>query len=244
MPYLKDIFFNWDRLSEGKKNIYPFNLSALKGLDSISLKQNVTFFVGENGSGKSTLLEAVAATCGFNTIGGKDSLIDNNVDELSLSAVIRLSWFPKINNGFFFRSETFFDFAGYLDELEREDSTGYSAYGGKSLHRQSHGESFLSLFVNRFGRKGIYLLDEPEAALSPQNQLAFLRVIWDLEKNKEAQFLIATHSPMIMAYPDAEIFNFNSEPLEKINFTDTEHYQITKDFITDPSRYMKYLFAD
>ena len=154
---------------------------------------------------------------------------------------------PKINNGFFLRAETFFDFANYIDELSCdliEGDKAFIPYGGKSLHEQSHGEAFISLFTNRFGGKGLYILDEPEAALSPQRQLAFLRVIRNLEQAGKAQFIIATHSPILMAYPDSVIYSFNGDRVNKQDYEETEHYQLTKAFLNDRRRFLKELFEN
>jgi predicted ATPase len=204
------------------------------------LNKNVTFFVGENGSGKSTLLEAIAYQCGFNPAGGsQNNQYELDSSEAKLGDYIRLAWMPKINSGFFLRAETFYSFASHIDELAREHPGAYDPYGGKSLHHQSHGESFLSLFQNRFGKRGIYLLDEPEAALSPQRQLAFLSIIHDLQKT--AQLIIATHSPILLGYPDAEIYHFNEASIQPIRYEDTEHYQITRRFLENKSFYLKEL---
>ncbi|MGH7930424.1 MAG: AAA family ATPase, partial [Candidatus Binatia bacterium] len=156
---------------------YPFNLRAFSNGIDLALRSNVTFFVGENGSGKSTLLEAIAECCGFNAEGGsRDHHFASFGERSELANALRLSWGAKITEGFFLRSESFYNFATYVDEI-----SNLRAYGGKSLHEQSHGESFLALFVNRF-EQGIYILDEPEAALSPQRQLSFLKIIHDLEE--------------------------------------------------------------
>lgn len=217
---------------------YPFSLPLIKKMDSIELRSNVTFFVGENGSGKSTLLEAIAYQCGFNTSGGGRN---NNYhvvsSEAALGNYLRLSWLPRITNGFFLRAESFYEFATHIDEIG-----GYEAYGGQSLHTQSHGESFLNLFKHRFRNRGIYLLDEPEAALSPSRQLSLLRIIKDL--SKDSQFIIATHSPILMGYPDADIFNFDSNPISITNYEDTDHYQITRRFLENRQSTLKYLFDD
>ena len=194
--------------------------------------------MGENGTGKSTLLEALAYKCGFATIGGgRGPILEDYRGDFSLSDIITLSWFPKVKNGFFLRSESFFNFANYLDDLTeelRDPDIVYSPYGGKSLHHQSHGESFISLFQNRFRGIGIYLLDEPEAALSPQRQLAFLRIIWELESTGKAQFIIATHSPILLAYPNSMIYCFDEECLGQKTYQQTEHYQLTRDFLNNP----------
>ncbi|MEH7388321.1 AAA family ATPase [Bacillus sp. JJ1521] len=225
---------------------YPFSIPSIRGLEQLDFHEPVTFFVGENGSGKSTLLEAIAHQSGFNTGGGGRNNYYTFEDATpALSECIRLSWMPKINQGFFLRAESFFQFASHLDQLADEDPTfNYEGYGGKSLHEQSHGESFLSLFLNRFGNQSIYLLDEPEAALSPARQLAFLRVIHDLARGGNAQFIIATHSPILLGYPGAQIYNFDASPIEKIAYEDTEHYQITMGFLNRRERYLEELFRE
>lgn len=218
---------------------YPFSIPAVKSLKSLSFRTNVTFLVGENGSGKSTLLEAIAYQSGFNTAGGgKNNYYDVDASHSILGDHIRLSWMPKITNGFFLRAETFYHFASHLDTLP--ESLQY--YGGRSLHEQSHGEAFLSLFKHRFGKKAIYLLDEPEAALSPARQLALMRVIKDLEK--EAQFIIATHSPILLGFPDAQIINFDVHPIEEIRYEDTLHYIITRRFLENRKTVLQELFSD
>ncbi|WP_232697481.1 AAA family ATPase [Brevibacillus daliensis] len=218
---------------------FPFSIPVVKNLDSISFRTNVTFFVGENGSGKSTILEAIAYQCGFNTAGGgKNNFYEVDSSHSALGENIRLSWMPKITNGFFLRAETFYHFASHLDTLP--GSLKY--YGGRSLHQQSHGEAFLSLFNHRFGKKAIYLLDEPEAALSPARQLALMRVIKQLES--DAQFIIATHSPILLGYQDAQILNFDAQAIEEIQYEDTLHYIITKRFLEDRKRVFNDLFDE
>ncbi|MFD0679382.1 MULTISPECIES: AAA family ATPase [unclassified Paenibacillus] len=219
--------------------LYPFTIPAVKTLTSISFRTNVTFLVGENGSGKSTLLEAIAFQSGFNTAGGgRNNNYDVDASHSILGEHIRLSWMPKITNGFFLRAETFYHFASHLDTIP--ESLKY--YGGRSLHEQSHGEAFLSLFNHRFGKKAIYLLDEPEAALSPARQLALLRVIKDLEN--EAQFIIATHSPILLGFPDAQIINFDVHPVGEIRYEDTLHYIITRRFLENRKSVLQELFSD
>lgn len=218
---------------------YPFSIPAIQNLETIEFKRNITFFVGENGSGKSTILEAIAYQCGFNTAGGsKNNTYEVDAALSVLGDHIRLSWMPKITNGFFLRAETFYQFASHIDTLP--ESLPY--YGGRSLHEQSHGEAFLSLFKHRFGKKAIYLLDEPEAALSPARQLALLRVIKDLDN--EAQFIIATHSPILLGYPDAQILSFDDQPLGEIRYEDTLHYIITKRFLDNRKKVLNELFSD
>ncbi|USK53012.1 AAA family ATPase [Cytobacillus solani] len=223
-------------------NQYPFSIPSISSIEELKLDHAVTFFVGENGSGKSTLLEAIADKCEFNTAGGgRNNIYDVHASGSSLTDFIRLSWMPKVTNGFFLRAESFYHFASYLDEV---DDTGYRQYGGKSLHEQSHGESFFSLFLNRFKGNAIYLLDEPEAALSPQRQLSFLRIIHDLTRNGNAQFIIASHSPILLGYPNAKIFSFDHGEVAEVAYEDTDHYQITKYFLQNRERFLKELFLD
>jgi len=220
-------------------SVYPFNVRAFSHGINLEFRNNVTFFVGENGSGKSTLLEAVAECCGFNPEGGnRDHHYATFGDRSPLAKALRLSWMPKITEGFFLRAESFYNFATYIEQVST-----LRPYGGKSLHQQSHGESFLALFVNRF-EQGIYILDEPEAALSPQLQLSFLKVIHDLEKSNHAQFLISTHSPIILSYPGAVLFSLDGDAIRKINYRDTDHYLLTRDFLNSPERYFKTLFTN
>ncbi|MGG1663593.1 AAA family ATPase [Brevibacillus sp. NRS-1366] len=231
MVYLRTIKLLREEFPDTKQ--YPFGLPSLQKIDEIELESSVTFFVGENGSGKSTLLEAIAYQCGFHTAGGsRNNYYEVEKSESSLGDYIRLSWMPKLTNGFFLRAESFYQFASHID-----DTNGYKNYGGRSLHEQSHGESFFSVFANRFSGKGIYLLDEPEAALSPMRQLAFLYVMKDLIEDG-AQFLIATHSPILMGLPGTKILNFDASPLEAIRYEDTEHYQITRRFLENPHKYL------
>ncbi|OPA81228.1 AAA family ATPase [Paenibacillus selenitireducens] len=236
--FLREMMKLHDRITT--PNQYPFNIPSIVHLDRLAFTRNVTFFVGENGSGKSTLLEAIAYQCGFNTAGGSQ----NNTYELAdsgalLGDYIRLSWMPKIRQGFFLRAESFYQFAAHIDELAKEDRRAYASYGGKSLLAQSHGESFFSLFQHRFGQRGIYLLDEPEAALSPAKQLAFLSMIHELQKS--AQLIIATHSPILLGYPNAEIYSFDANPIQHIRFEDTDHYQVTRRFLENRKQYLREL---
>ncbi|MBI2897664.1 MAG: AAA family ATPase [Deltaproteobacteria bacterium] len=222
---------------EVDRSRHPFDIPAFeKGID-IELASRVTFFVGENGSGKSTLLEAIATSCGFGLRGGnRDHTFQVDDPRTELGRALRLSWLPKVTEGFFMRAESFFDFATYIETV-----SDMRAYGGKSLHAQSHGESFLALFSNRF-EQGIYILDEPEAALSPQRQLAFLRVIHDLESPGHAQFLISTHSPIVLAYPGAALLSLDGDGIRPVEYRQTEHYRVTKDFLDCPERFFKHLF--
>lgn len=225
---------------------YPFSLAAVRALETLKLHPEVTFFVGENGSGKSTLLEAVAVACGFNAEGGsKNFRFGTRESHSELHQFLRVSrGLPRPRNGFFFRAESFFNVATEIENLDREPGPAPPigpAYGKHGLHEQSHGESFLALMVNRFGGHGLYLLDEPEAALSPKRQLAILTRIHDLVGEK-SQFIIATHSPILMAYPGAWIYEFSQSGIARVAYEDTEHYRITRDFLANPQRMMRILF--
>jgi len=228
---------------------YPFSLPAIRNLDVLELHPKVTFFIGENGSGKSTLLEGIAVALGFNPEGGtKNFSFDTFASHSELHEHLRI-YRGRIQprNGFFLRAESFYNVATHIEKLDSEPSPPgvYSppvieSYGGVSLHNQSHGESFLTLMMNRFGPDGIYILDEPEAALSPLRQLSIISLIHDLAE-ANCQFIIATHSPIIMAYPNAKIYQFSANGIDQIDYFETEHYQVTRDFLTNPKRMLKVL---
>ena len=227
---------------------YPFSLNIIKSLKEIVFPTQVTFFVGENGTGKSTILEAIANKAGFGSEGGSKNINFKTSEEKtyvgtqSLADNITLSWRYKPAYGYFFRAESFFNVANYIDTLAKIDHNAYNSYGGKSLHEQSHGESFLSFFKNGLSQNSFYILDEPEAALSPQRQLSLMLIIHELCKNSSAQFIIATHSPILLAYPEATIYSCDSEKLKPISYFDTEHYQVTKRFLDNPHHYLHHLF--
>ncbi|MER1986195.1 MAG: AAA family ATPase [Solibacillus sp.] len=236
--YLKSIRYLSEHLPEKKQ--YPFTIPAFQHFGTLDLPTNVTFFIGENGSGKSTLLEAIADLCEFNTAGGnRNHLYDVHAAQSDLSDYIRLAWQRKVANGFFLRAESFYQFASYVDQLE--DYRRYDSFGGKSLHHQSHGEAFFSLFNHAFGKKAIYLLDEPEAALSPTRQLGLMRIMKDLEQ--DAQFIIATHSPILLGYPHATIVDFDNG-LATVSYEDTLHYVLTKRFMNARERVLEELFKE
>lgn len=235
-------------------NQYPFSLNIIKNLRDIEFSTPVTFFVGENGTGKSTILEAITNKAGFGPEGGSKNITFKTSEETTysgtqnLSEQITLSWRQKPKNGYFFRAESFFNLANYIDYIAREGGSGpdkaYASYGGKSLHEQSHGESFLSFFKNRLGTGGFFIFDEPEAALSPQRQLSLMVIIHEMCKRTDAQFIIATHSPLLLAYPDSTIYSCDSGILTKVAYTDTEHYHVTKNFLNNPDLYLHHLFSE
>ncbi|NJO35953.1 MAG: AAA family ATPase [Rhodospirillales bacterium] len=204
----------------------------------LSLTTPVTFLVGENGSGKSTLLEALAWALGFSSQGGaKDNSYLEGADGHALGRALMLSWRQRVADGFFLRAETFFNFATYLEEV----GSTFLAYGGKPLHAQSHGEAFLALFENRI-EDGVYLLDEPEAALSPGRQLTFLSILHQLASMKVAQFIIATHSPILITLPGATILSIDAGRFREVAYRETEHFQLTRDFLNARERYHRHLF--
>jgi predicted ATPase len=219
---------------------YPFSLPAVRQLDKLAFHPSVTFFVGENGSGKSTLLEAIAISCGFNAEGGsKNFNFGTRESHSPLHQYLRIAkGFRKPKDGFFLRAESFYNVAS---EIERLGVGG--SYGGKSLHEQSHGEGFMALLLHRFGGDGLYILDEPEAALSPQRQLAALAHIHRLVR-RGSQFIIATHSPILMAYPDATIYSCSGDGIAVTDYLDTEHYKVTHDFLANPKRMLDVLLSD
>ncbi len=224
---------------------YPFSLPAVRSLQQLELHPKVTFFVGENGSGKSTLLEAIAVSLGFNAEGGsKNFNFGTRRSHSVLHEYLRISkGFRQPRDGYFLRAESFFNVATEIENLDQGPAGGRSiiaSYGGISLHEQSHGESFFALLRERFGGQGLYILDEPEAALSPQRQLAVLSRIHDLVLDR-SQFIIATHSPILMAYPDACIFQCSEEGITQVAYEDTEHYQVSRDFLVNPDRMLRVL---
>jgi predicted ATPase len=226
---------------------YPFSLPAVRHLSTLPLHPKLTFLVGENGSGKSTLLEAIAVAFGFNPEGGtKNFGFNTRASHSELHQYLRLvKGVKQPLDGFFLRAESFFNLATEIERLD-QGALGppvINSYGGKSLHEQSHGESFWSLVMHRFGGNGFYILDEPEAALSPQRQLALLSRI-DQLANENSQFIIATHSPILMAYPDADVFHCSDAGLKRVHYEDTEHFQIMHDFVTNPQRMLDILLSE
>jgi len=219
---------------------YPFNILLLQKTRSIQFSSPVTFFIGENGSGKTTLLEALARQCNIHIWSGIErtrSVI--NPYEQTFFLYTRVKWANGIVPGSFFSSQIFRNFAQLLDEWEADNPGQIDYFGGKSLLTQSHGQSVMSFFKARYRIKGLYLLDEPETALSPRSQLELLRLLDEMSALGHAQFIIATHSPILLACPKSAIYSFDHTPVKTIRYEDTEHYSIYKNFMKNPRRYLK-----
>lgn len=236
--WLEAIFRNNDPDWDGRR--YPFSLPAVCSVDRIRFHPKVTFFVGENGSGKSTLIEALAIAWGFNAEGGtKNFNFSSHASHSELHRFVRpVRSARKARDGFFLRAESFYNAATYINKVGANLS-----YGGQDLHRQSHGEAFFTLFDNRFRGNGLYILDEPEAALSPTRQMSFLARMHELVLDN-SQFIIATHSPIILGYPDADIFQVSKYGLEKVEYEDTEHVKVARQFLNNRSAMLDILLSD
>ena len=257
------------RASENQQD-FPFNLPFIKTWSKLDFSNPVTYFVGENGSGKSTLMEAIACAVGSITIGSESAVSDPTLKDLrSLANIVKLIWNKRTRRGFFLRAEDFFGYikqqtktrTELLNDLQRveEEYTNHSLFTqglarmayvrelndiknryGEGLDVHSHGESYLELFQTRFVPGGLYLLDEPEAALSPLRQLGFLSLLKDMVEQR-AQFIIATHSPILMAYPGAEILSFDHAPLKRVDWETLEHVTLTRDFLNNRESFLRYL---
>jgi predicted ATPase len=221
------------------KDHYPFDQAIFQTTASIAFDTPVTFFVGENGTGKSTLLTAICKKCGipiWQSIGG--TRYQPNPYEKVLYLFMAVEWTNGSVPGSFFSSATFKDFAKYLDEGATANPEILNYFGGESLITQSHGQSLMSLFRSRYKIKGLYFLDEPETALSPKSQLELLTIINDMSKTGHAQFIIATHSPILLACPGADIYSFDQMPVKRVTYEETEHYKIYKDFMQNQDPYL------
>lgn len=240
--YISEISFD-DKLN---KDSYLNDLPVIQFLAeerTLPLSSNVTFFVGENGTGKSTLLEAVAVAYGLNAEGGsKNFTFSTNATHSELFEHITLAKRGYAKDGYFLRAESMYNVATSIDDID-VDGNIIGGYGGVSLHQQSHGESFLSVIQNRFFGNGLYILDEPEAALSPMRLLTLMAEM-DILVKQGSQFIIATHSPILMAFPEASILEFSNDGIRQVDYRNTEHYQVTKRFLDDPEKMLRYLLKD
>jgi predicted ATPase len=249
---LKKITLLRDRVESWED--YPFCVPALRDFDELVFHSRICFFAGENGTGKSTLLEAIAVHYGFGREGGTRSFRNDSTDSNHsvdpLVSALRLSFDKRTGAGYFLRAESFFNTVSYMDALDKDEefvpAPPISAfYGGRSLHTRSHGETFFTLLELKFRRNGLFLLDEPEAALSPQRQLAFLVLLHDvLKKYKEAQFIISTHSPVLLGYPRAQIVSFDEGSLHEIKYEDTAPMQIVRRFVNERESFLEEIFRE
>jgi predicted ATPase len=241
LTLMKSKVEDWDQ--------YPFSIPTVRSLDEIGFRSRICFFAGENGSGKSTLLEAIAAHYGFGPEGGNRNFQNDSTETNHsidpLVRALRLSFDVRTGAGYFLRAESFFNTISHMDNLDAEPSFAppiSSFYGGRSLHARSHGESFFTLLDLKFRRNGLFLLDEPESALSPQRQLSFLLLMHDvLRKYKNAQFIISSHSPVLLGYPDAQILSFDDGHIHEIGYEESAPVQIIRRFVNDRKAFLKQL---
>ena len=238
---MRDLYIRWMELPEPlPRESYLNRLPVVKHLaeKKIEFHKQVTFLVGENGSGKSTLIEALAISQGFNPEGGtKNFRFSTENSHSELCEYLRVArGVVRPGDGFFLRAESFYNVATEIDRMDREPGFGppvVMSYGGVSLHRQSHGESFLALAENRFGGRGLYILDEPEAALSPRGLIRLMQRMDELVR-QDSQFIIATHSPMLLCFPDTEVYQITEKGIDSVRFQDTDHYRTTVRFLQNP----------
>jgi len=238
-PFLLRIAAIEEKREDGR---FPFTLPFMRrGGFALDFTHPVTFLVGENGTGKSSLLKAIARNTGFNSRGGsRDNDYGGASDESGLAAALTLSWLPKVANGFFFRAESFFNFVTYVERAYEEDHK-IPPWGTRSPHARSPGEAFLSFFAARLGseQRRIYLRDEPEAALSPERQLEFMAMLDEHRASGNAQYIIATHSPLLMGFPDADLLRFSFRGMRRTTLDQTPHFRIYREFCRDPARYLE-----
>lgn len=221
------------------RDYYPFNIEVLRQTRSLPFSSPVTFFIGENGSGKSTLLEAIARRCNIHIWSGvENTRVDPNPFEQMLFLYLEVLWTDGIVPGSFFSSQIFRNFAQLVEMWEADNPGQIDYFGGKSFLTQSHGQSILSFFRSRYKMRGLYLLDEPETALSPRSQVELLKLLREVSDAGHGQFIIATHSPILLAFPGAVIYTFDHAPAKPILYQDTEHYQVYKDFMENPGRFL------
>jgi predicted ATPase len=238
-PFVRTVTLRRDDIEDPAA--YPFSIPAIQSLTELELDPGVTLVAGENGSGKSTLVEAIAVAAGFNAEGGSRHMrIATRASHSPLHDHLRLvrgTRTPK--TGYFLRAESFFNIATYVEGNE----DALRSHGGRSLHEQSHGESFLSLIVNRFGPNGLYVLDEPEAALSLRGSLALIRRMHDLVE-EGSQFIVSTHSPILLGYPGARIYTLSDSGIAETAYEETEQYELTRSFLDNRDRFLHHLFAE
>jgi predicted ATPase len=239
-PYLKRVWLEPSRITD--RAAYPFCLPLLKDDFELSFDRSITIIVGENGTGKSTLLEGIAVLAGYDEAGGGKGYraVDHSLALETmggqLSSALRASWLPKITNGWFFRAESFFSVARYLDEAARD---AFSGPPPPDFLSHSHGEGFLRFFEERCQRQGIFIFDEPESALSPSRQIAFLKLMRRMDDIGHCQIIMATHSPMLMAYPGATLLRLTKYGLEPVSVKETDHYKVMREFCDDPAGFVE-----
>jgi predicted ATPase len=237
-PYLKRIWLDSDQVSDA--TAYPFCLPFLRGGFELSFDKAVTIIAGENGAGKSTLLEGIAALAGYDQAGGGKGYrtVDHShaIEESGapLGLTLRASWLPKITTGWFFRAESFFSVARYLD----------AAGGNADYLSHSHGEGFLRFFEERCQRQGIFIFDEPESALSPSRQIEFLKLLRAMDRSRRCQVIMATHAPILMAYPDATLLHLSKYGLQPVALEDTDHYRLMREFFASPSVFLETMMEE
>jgi predicted ATPase len=237
-PYLRRVWLEPERIAD--PSAYPFSLPFLRNGFELSFDRPITIVVGENGAGKSTLLEAIAELAGYDQAGGGKGYrpVDHSrsieATAQPLGKAMRAAWLPKLSNGWFFRAESFFSVARYLDEAAQEP------FGGPppDFLSHSHGEGFLRFFEERCHRQGLFIFDEPEAALSPTRQIAFLKLLQRIELSGIVQVVMATHAPMLMAYPEAQLLHLTDAGLERISVQETEHFRLMREFWADPKTFL------
>ena len=238
-PYLRRIWLDPSRIDD--RAAYPFCLPFLRDEFDLSFDRSITIIAGENGTGKSTLLEGIAVLAGYDEAGGGKGYMpvdhSNAIEAMGgkLSSAFRASWLPKVTKGWFFRAESFFSVARYLDEVS-------SPYADFLSH--SHGEGFMRFFEERCQRQGIFIFDEPESALSPARQMEFLKLMRRMDQSGHCQIIMATHSPMLMAYPDAQLLRLSKYGLEPVSVKETDHYKVMREFCADPAGFVEAVIAE